>query len=121
MLSEIKTESGPGIEVVLHGDGTTNTLALANRPVLLEGASAINGGLVGAGRDVDVVIATISREASLELSTTAGVVGSVGFNHVVLDQWRAGPAIDGKVSVTLGVEASAVVDGAWSCVRSFLM
>lgn len=30
VLSEIQPESGPGVEVVLHGDGTADTLALAN-------------------------------------------------------------------------------------------
>jgi hypothetical protein len=121
VLAKVETESGPGVEVVLHGDATTDTLALADRPVLLEGAGTIDGGLVGAGRDVDVVVAAVGGEASLVLSTAAGVVGSEGFNHIVLDQRRAGPAIDSKVSVALGAEASTVVDGAWSRVRSCLI
>jgi hypothetical protein len=112
VLAKVETESGPGVEVVLHGDASTDTLSLADRPVLLEGASTIDGRLVGTGRDIDVVVAAVGGEASLVLSTTAGVVGSEGFNHVVLDQRRAGPAIDSKVSVTLGAEASTVVDGA---------
>lgn len=86
VLSKVETESGPGIEVVLHGDTTADALALADRPVLLEGAGTIDGGLVCAGRDIDVVVTTIGGEASLVLSTAAGVVGSEGFNHVVLDQ-----------------------------------
>jgi hypothetical protein len=121
VLSKVKTESGPGVEMVLHGDASTDTLSLADRPVLLEGASTIDGGLVGTGRDIDVVVTAVGGEASLVLSTAAGVVGSEGFNHVVFDQGRAGPAVDSKISVALGAEASTVVDGAWSHVRSFLI
>jgi hypothetical protein len=119
VLSKVETELGPGVEVVLHGNTTADTLALANRPVLLEGACAINGGLVGAGRDIDVVVSAVGGEASLVLSTAAGVVGSEGFDHVVLDQWRTSPAIDSEVAVTVGAEASTIVDGAWDLVRSF--
>ena len=121
VLSEVKTESGPGVEVVLHGNTAADTLALADRPVLLEGASTVDGGLVGTGRDVDVVVAAVRREASLELSTAAGVVGSERFNHVVLDQGRAGPTVDRKVTIARRVEATAVVDGAGRSVRSFAM
>jgi len=111
MLSEVKTESGPGVEVVLHGDTATNALALADRPVLLEGAGTIDGRLVGAGRDIDVVVAAVGGEASLVLSTAAGVVGSERLNHVVLNQGRAGPAVDSKVTIARGTEATTVVDG----------
>jgi hypothetical protein len=86
VLSKVKPELGPGVEMVLHVDRTTDTLALADRPVLLESAGTVDRRLVGAGRDVDVVGATVGGEASLERGTTAGVVGSEGFNHVVLDQ-----------------------------------
>lgn len=76
VLPEVEPESGPGVEVVLHGDGTADTLALADGPVLLEGACTIDGGLIGAGRYVNVVVTAVSGEAALVLSTTAGVVST---------------------------------------------
>lgn len=119
--SKVESESSPGVEVVLHGDGTTDTLALADRPVLLEGACAIDRRLVCASRDVDVVIAAVSRERTLVLSTAAGVVGTKRFNHVVFDEGRSSPTVDSKVAITLGVEASTIVDGAWMVSEVFVV
>lgn len=85
MSSKVKSILLPRVEVVLHGHGSADTLAGADGPVLLEGASAIDGGLVGAGGDVDVVGAPVGGEAAFELGALAGVVGSVGFDHVVFD------------------------------------
>jgi hypothetical protein len=63
--------------VVLHVDGATDTLGGTDRPVLLEGTGAVDGRLVGAGRDVDVVGTAVGVDGTLELTTTAGVVGTV--------------------------------------------
>jgi hypothetical protein len=98
--------------VVLHVNRATYTLSLANRPVLLESPGTIDGGLIGAGRDVDVVVAAVGRDAALVRGARAGVVGPVAFDHVVLDERVAGPAVDGEVAVAGGREGAAVVDGA---------
>lgn len=37
-----------------------------------------------------------------------GVVGAKVFDDVVLDQWISGPAVDGEVAVSAGVECAAV-------------
>lgn len=112
MRAEVEAVARPGVEVVLHSDGSADTLLSADRPVLLEGASAVDGGLVGASRDVDVVGTAVSGELTLVLSTRGGVVSAVRLNHVVLDERVAGPAVDSKVAVARGVEGAAVVDGA---------
>jgi hypothetical protein len=44
-------------------------------------------------------------------ATTAGVVVAIGLDDVVLNQGVLSPAIDRKVAVTTGVEATAVADG----------
>ena len=36
-------------------DASTNTLGLSDRPVLLEGSCAVDGWLVCAGADIDIV------------------------------------------------------------------
>ena len=76
MRAQVKAVARPGVEVVLHVDGAADTSVLADGPVLLESPGAVDRRLVGAGRDVDVVDATISCETTLELSTGGGVVGS---------------------------------------------
>lgn len=46
VLTQIQTDLSPGIEVSARVDGTTGTLLLANRPVLVEGPGALNGGSI---------------------------------------------------------------------------
>jgi hypothetical protein len=130
MLTKVHAVTGPGVEVVLHVHAATDTLLRADRPgslsvnarhlvmvrmvlpVLLKGPCSVDGGLVGTGGDGNVVGAAVSLEAALALSSAAGVVGAVGLDHVVLNKGVAGPSIDGKVTVALGVEGSSVVDRA---------
>ena len=114
VLAEVHAVLGPGVEVVLHVDGAADALGGADGPVLLEGPGAVDRGLVGAGRDVDVVGAAVGLEAALVLAAAAGVVRSVRLDHVVLDERVAGPAVDCQISVSAGVEGAAIVDGAAS-------
>ena len=74
MRAEVEAIARPSIEVVLHVDRATDALVLANRPVLAESPSAVDGGLVGAGGDEDVVVAAIGGVAAQVLSAGAGVV-----------------------------------------------
>lgn len=115
VLAEVHAISGPGVKVVLHVDGATDTLRGAYAPVLLESPGAVDGGLVVAGGNINVVGAPVGLDAALVLGAAAGVVGAVGFDHVVLDERVASPAVDGEVSVALGVEGTAIVDGASTC------
>lgn len=115
--SKLETKSGPGVEVILHSNRTSDALALADGPVLLESACAIDRGLVGTGRDINVVVATVSGKAAFVLSTAAGVVSAKRLDHIVLDKGRSSPAVDSKVAVALRVEASAIVDGTGSAVN----
>jgi hypothetical protein len=73
----LHTVTGPGTEMVLHVHATSDTLGCANRPVLLKGPRAIDGGLVGAGRHGDIVSAAVGLEATLALRSAAGVVCAV--------------------------------------------
>jgi hypothetical protein len=76
VLAQVEAVASPSLEVVVHVDGATDTPVLANGPVLLEGPGAVDRGLVGTGRDVDVVDAAVGREAALELGAGGGVVGA---------------------------------------------
>ena len=98
--------------MVLHSNSTTNPLLRTNRPVLLERLGAIDRRLIDAGGDGDVVGAAVGGDLALDLGAAAGVVGAVGFDYVVFYEGVAGPAVDGEVAVSLGVEGAAVVDGA---------
>lgn len=62
MRAKVKAVARPSIEVVLHVDGATDALILADRPVLLERPGAVDGRLVGASGDVDVVGAAVGHE-----------------------------------------------------------
>jgi hypothetical protein len=78
--AKVEAIASPGVEVSLHVDGAADALVLADRPVLTEGPGAVNGGLVGAGGDVDVVVAAVGGDAAEVLSARAGVVGSEVLN-----------------------------------------
>lgn len=110
MLAQIHAVPAPGVEVVLHVDGSARALLGADGPVLLEGPGAVDRGLVGPGGDVDVIGAAVGLELALVLGLAAGVVGAVGLDDVVLYEWVARPAVDAEVAVALGIERAAVVD-----------
>jgi hypothetical protein len=86
-------------------------VVLTNRPVLLEGRRTQDRRLVGAGRLQDVVGGAINGDRALGGRGRRGIVITEALNNVVLDQRVGGPAIDGKVAVAVGAEASRVGDG----------
>ena len=90
--------------MILHINRASNTLGGADGPVLLKGFSAVNRGLIGASRDVDVVGTAIGLDGPLVLASAAGIVGPVGLNDVVLDEGIPCPAIDGQVPVAARAE-----------------
>lgn len=98
--------------MVAHGDGTTAALLLADRPVLVEGLSAIDGRLVVAGRLVDVVGGAVGGDGSEAGGARRGVVCAKVLDDIVLDKRVAGPAVDGEIAVAGGVEGARVGDGA---------
>jgi len=108
--TQVHALAGPGIEVSLHVNRAGRALVLTNRPVLLKGLGAINGWLVGAGRLGDLVGRTVGRHGALVLGLGRGVVSSKVLNDVVLDERVAGPAVDGKVGVAVGVVGTGVGD-----------
>lgn len=102
--------------MVASGDRAGGALGLADRPVLLEGGSTRDGGLVGTGVGADSVDAAIAGD-SAELSNTrlagaAGVVRAVGLDNVVLGLGAVDPAVDGKVGTTRSLVVGRVGDGA---------
>lgn len=105
----------PRIKVILHIDTPATALSLANAPVLLERAGAVDAGLVDARAERNVVGAAVGGDGSLALRVGGRVVGAVGFDDVVFDEGVACPAVDGEVTVSLRGEGAAVVDGAGGC------
>ena len=85
--------------MVSGSDCTTNSLASANRPILLKGRGADDAGLVGAGALVDVVGAAIRSHLSFVSQASGGVICSVGLDDVVFNEWAGTPSVDGEVAV----------------------
>lgn len=95
VLSQVHAILCPSVEMILHVHAAADALSCANRPVLLKGPCAVDGGLVGAGGHGNVIGAAVGLEAALALRTAARVVCAVGFDHVVLHKRVASPAIYG--------------------------
>ena len=106
VASEPHTLRVPVVEVVLNSDATARPLGLTDGPELVEGGGTVDGGLVDTLGLADLVRAAVGGDTTLLLTVLAGVVGAVVFNDVVFDEGVAGPAIDGKVCVTLRVEGA---------------
>jgi hypothetical protein len=113
--TELHALGSPGVEVGLHVDGTGAALVLADRPVLVEGLSTVDGGLVDTLGLGDLVRGAIGGDGALDCGVGGGVVGAEVLNDVVLDQRVAGPAVDGEVGVALRVVGAGVGDGAIVC------
>lgn len=94
----------------MHIYGATDALLGTDRPILLKSTGAINGRLVGTRGNRHIVCATVGGDTAFALGTAARIVCAVGFDHVVFDEWVASPAVDGEVTVALGIERAAVVD-----------
>jgi hypothetical protein len=115
--TELHALAGPRIEVGLHVNASAGALVLANRPVLLKGRGAVNRGLVGAGALGNLVRGAVDGDGALVLRLRGRVVRAEVLDDVVLDEGVAGPTVDGKVGVTVGVVGSGVGDGAIPFVR----
>ena len=105
-------ELSPCVEVVGRGDGSAGALLLTDRQELNESLSALNRWRVGASVRVDVVGPSVAGDGSHVGTLATGVVGTVGFDDVVLVQRTGGPAVDGKEAISAGCEVcGAVCDG----------
>ena len=104
---------GPEVEVVVDGDRAGGALVLADREELGEGAGTSYGGLVVAGVGADLVGTSVRGDRAQALGLTAGVVGAVGLDNVVLGLGRVDPAVHSKVRARAGgVIGGRVGDGA---------
>jgi len=87
----------PLVKVLAGVDGATDALDAADGPVLVEAGSALDRGLVGAPRLVDVVDTAVVLDRAELLGSGRGVVGAVGLDNVVLNQGVGGPSVQRKV------------------------
>lgn len=109
MGAELEAGLLPGVEVVLHGDGASDALLLADGPELVKGGGAVDGRLVDALRAVHVVGAAVALDGAQLGRAARRVVRAERLHHVVLDQRVSRPAVDRQVAVDAGAAPGAVV------------
>jgi len=114
VATQIQSHTSPRVEVGAGGDGSTDALRRTDTPILLEGSCALNGGLVGAGRNEDFVCATVAVHGTFSRCAAARVVSAIAFDNVVLDERVGCPSVDGEVSVTIRAEGAGVGNGPWT-------
>lgn len=138
VLAQIETVLRPSIEVGLHIDTAADTLLLTDRPghdhlaarsltlnsqisraeiglyspILLKRLRPVDRRLVVPCRHEHIVRATVRVDRAATGRAAGWVVCAVRFDDVVFNERVAGPAVDGEVAVSLGIEAAAVVDRA---------
>lgn len=111
MSTQGQTGLSPSIEVVLDGDAATDTVVLADGPVLVEGRGALNRRRVHTSGLVNLVGAAVALDTANLGGAAGGVVVAVTLDDVVLDEWVLGPAVEGEIAVAARVEIAAVGDG----------
>ena len=99
MIAQVQALAGPVVKMVCHGDGARDIaetfFGVSHAEVLIEGAAiAFDGWLVNALASTHIVSCPIALKAAEVLSarTVRGIIGTVTFNYVLLDQWAARPA-----------------------------
>lgn len=108
--TEVHASLCPGIEVVLHSNRTARPGALADRDVLVEGRSTLNGRLVDLLVLPDIVSASVARHSALVRACS--LVSVVNLHDVVFHQRVDAPSVHGKDTNTRGREGAAIGDGA---------
>lgn len=91
-------------------DRPSNTLLLADGPVLLKGPGPLYRGLVDPGTREYLVRALVEREVPVGRPRFVGGQVGVGFDDVVLDERVPRPAVDGEVSGASGIVCSTISD-----------
>jgi len=108
--AELQSRRRPRVEVVRGGDSSAGAVALADRPVLVEGRGALDRRLIDALSFVDVVCRAVRGETALERRAGGGVVGAEVLDNVVLDERAGGPSVHGEVAVAARVVRTAEGD-----------
>lgn len=109
------TQRLPSSKMVGSRHRTRSPLRASYTPILLECSSALDRRLVGPCCLEDIVDGAIAGDCAFECSSARGVVGAVGLDDVVFDEWRGGPAVDGEVAVADGAEGAGVCDCSSMC------
>lgn len=108
--AKVQTRGLPGVKVVRRSDGAARALRGADGPELLEGRGAVDGGLVNARADEDIVGAAIRRYAPAAGGTARRIVSAKVLDDVILYQRVPRPTVDGQVAVPIRVVAARVLD-----------
>ena len=108
--AELEAVLGPGVEVVLDGDGAAGAGGIADRDELLEGRRALDRRRVRARALPHRVRPAVAGDGALLRSGARGC--GVVLDHVVFHQRIGRPAVDGEPPVACRGEGAAISDGA---------
>lgn len=100
--AELHAKRFPSIEVRARSYRAANALVTPDRPVLVEGGRADEGGLVHALVDVDVVHRAVGRDFAAFLGPMGWVIRAIALDDIVLYEGARGPAVNGEVAVSIG-------------------
>lgn len=104
--AERQTRGFPGPKIVASGDGAAAVHLGEDGPVLLEGRSANDRGVIGALLRPDLVRAAVALYHAVQrrAGVVVGIMIAHGFDHVVSYERIGRPAIESEVSTGAFVE-----------------
>lgn len=96
--------------MVCSCDCPGGTIGGANRPVLVESRSSLDGGFICTRIFVDVIGASVTCDGTFEYGASAGVVCAIRFSNVKFNERIGRPSVYGEVGVAVRFICAAVVD-----------
>lgn len=107
---DVQPGSAPRIEVAAGLHGAARALVDADGPVLVKGADTVNARLFVTGALAKSIGAAVAGHCAQIAGSGRRVVGPEILDDIVLNERVAGPAVDGKVAVTVGLVCARVLD-----------
>jgi hypothetical protein len=111
MFPQLQPGLVPRLEMIPRRHGPAGLLHVSDTPELGERRRTLDGWFILANFRPDLVFPIVGSEVSLErrFRVVGGIMCTVGFDNVVFDERRGGPAVDGEIGVSLGKECRGVV------------
>lgn len=107
---DVQSGSAPRIEVAASLHGAARALVDADGPVLVKSADTVDARLFVTGALAKPIGAAVAGHCAQIAGSGRRVVGPEILNDIVLDERVAGPAVDGKVAVTIGLVRARVLN-----------
>lgn len=108
------SKSTPRIHMIISSYRTTSTFISSYRPMLIKRLCAIDWWLLNSSWKINVIGVAIGDNSSFECCATGRIVRSEILNDIVLNERISSPTVYSKITITIWLICSRVIDGSIS-------